>query len=262
MFVAKILNKPFTFTIHGIYDLYIEPPSDLEERAFFAKKVITISYFNKNYLIEKFNIPEEKIEVIHLGIDLDFFYNGIEKNDKKKIVLSVARLDPVKGLDSLIKACDLLRRRGIDFQCLIIGEGEERRNLESLIRNLSLGRYVFLLGAKKDEEVREFYRRSTVFVLPSTYETMGVATMEAMASRLPVISTRIYGIPELIDQNINGFLIKPGDYFSLSVYLEELLKNESKCKEMGDRGREKIESEFNLKTEVEKLIKVWLDEKS
>ena len=259
MLIGRLLGKPYSFTIHGIYDLYVAPPEDLHERAIFAKKAITISDYNKRYLMSKFNIPEEKIEVVHSGIDLNFFNENHREMSQDKIILSVARLDPVKSLDTLIKACDILNRERIDFKCLVIGEGKSRKELENLINKLSLGDRVSLLGAKKLEEVKGYYKKASIFVLPSKEETMGLSTIEAMASGLPVISTSIYGIPELVEHGTNGYLINPGDGRKLAEYLKELLQDENRCISMGKLGRKKIESQFNLNKEVNKLIEVFND---
>jgi len=257
MLIGRLLGKPYSFTTHGIYDLYIAPPEDLRERAVYAKNAITISDYNKRYMMKKFSIPEEKIKVIHSGIDLDFFGENHKETSQEKMILSVARLDPVKSLDTLVKACDILNKERVDFKCMIIGEGKSRKELENLITRLGLSDKVFLLGAKKIEEVRDCYKRATVFVLPSKEETMGLATIEAMASGLPVVSTNIYGIPELIEHCINGYLINPGDYLRLAEYLKDLLRDENKCISMGKLGRKKIESQFSLDKEVNKLIEVF-----
>jgi len=256
MLAAKILGKPFTFTIHGIHDLYITPPVDLVDRINAAKKVITISEYNKRYLIKKFHIPEEKIAVVHSGINLDYFTENSVLKNGEKIILSVARLHPVKGLDNLIKACGILDNKRIDFKCFIIGRGEEKDNLEKLINELNLNDKVFLLGAKPLEEVREFYKKATVFVLPSRQETMGVTTMEAMASGLPVISTNIYGIPELVEHRVSGFLVSPDNEKEVAFRIEKLLEDENIRARIGKMGRKKIEEKFSLETEINKLIEV------
>lgn len=272
MYISRLLGKPFTFTIHGWYDLYEAPPSDLAGRAASAKKVITISDYNKRYLISKFKIPAEKIEVIHCGVDLDYFNNRPQTEDHRpkttdqrpettRIILSVARLHAVKNLETLIRACSRLAKNGNGFKCAIVGEGGERPKLEKLICDMGLTATISLLGSKNLEEVRDLYKTASVYVLPSKHETMGVTTMEAMATGIPVISTNIYGIPELIDDGQNGYLIDPEDDARLAVHLEELLGDDFKRAAFGKNGRGKIDSDFNLNKEVNKLIKVWFDGK-
>jgi glycosyltransferase involved in cell wall biosynthesis len=272
MLIGRILGKPYTFTVHGWYDLYVAPPADLKERALFAKKVITISEYNKRYLMEKFNIPAEKLKVVHCGVDLGYFNSPEPKAhspeplapspEGEKLILSVARLHPVKGLDTLIRACGLLAKTGNGFKCAIVGDGEERPRLLDLIDKMGLNAKVALLGAMKSEEVKDLYRKASVFVLPSKHETMGVTTMEAMACGVPVVSTNIYGIPELVDHNVNGFLISPGDDRQLADYLQLVLTDRDRSRKMGKMGRQKIEREFNLVKEVDKLEKVWFGKKS
>lgn len=266
MFISKLLGKPFTFTIHGWYDLYEKPPADLADRIEASDKVITISEFNKRYLISKFKVLADKIEVIHCGIDLSYFdYNPMACGPGLKadrLILSVARLHPVKNLELLIRACGLLAKKGNGFRCAIVGEGDERRKLENLINNLGLSEKVFLLGKRKLEEVRELYRQASIFVLPSKHETMGVTTMEAMASGVPVVSSNIYGIPELVDDGVNGYLVSPVDDKGLADRMEALLEDEKKRTAFGKMGRKKIEKVFNLKDEVDKLEEVWCDGKN
>ncbi len=277
MLMAMLLGKPFTFTVHGIYDLFIAPPEDMYDRAMKAKKVITISEYNKNYMVEKFKIPADKIEVVRCGVDVARFkplevtghqspVTGNESHlgghgapvtgHQPPVILSVARLDPVKGLDTLVKACRILSDKKIPFKCKIIGEGKERPNLENLIIQSNLIDKVVLLGSRKHEDLPRYYSNADIFVLPSNQETMGVTTMEAMASGLPVISSNIYGIPELIDDKVNGFLITPGNAEELAGYLEELIKDADKREEFGRRGREKVAEKFNLVTETRKLKKI------
>ena len=257
MLVSMLLNIPFTFTCHGWWDIFTYPPKDFRERAQIAKKVITVSQYNKNYLIQKYKIPPNKIEVIHCGIDTDFFKPGKNEN-KENIILTVARLHPVKGLEYAIKACALLKQKGYKFKYLIVGEGSERPKLENLIRNLKLENNVFLEGARTKEEVIKYYQKAKIFILPSITEGLPVSLMEAMACELPVIATKVCGVPELVEDGINGYLTPPKDVQQLAQKMEILLNNPELCRRFGKQGRKKVEVEFNLKKEVKKLIRIWL----
>jgi len=260
MLISMLLNIPYTFTAHGYYHIYKEPPRDFNDRGRVAKKVITVSDYNKSYLHKTFGIPLEKIKVIHCGVKPDFFISHMENVDKGNIILSVARLDPVKGLEYLIKACSILKDRGYSFRCLIVGGGEERDNLKRLIESLQLEDFISLEGPKPHEEVKNYYKLARVFVQPSLQETMGVAAMEALAHGVPVIATRVYGVPELVKHGENGFLVEPRDPEAIARYIETLFENPELCRKLGENGLKKIREEFNLQREVSKLIKVWFED--
>lgn len=260
MLISMLLGIPFTFTAHGWWDIYTYPPADFYDRGQWAKKVITVSEYNKDYIHRTFKIPREKVEVIHCGIDTSFF-TPIKKPQPKKdnIILSVGRLSSVKGFAYLTFACSILKQRRNSFHCMIIGEGEERHELEELIRIHGLDEVVQLLGAKPQSEIIKYHQRARLFVLPSVFESMGVATMEAMACGLPVIATEVWGVPELVEDGKNGFLVPPKDPEALAEKMERLLLDPDLCQRFGREGRKKVEREFNLKTEVNKLIKIWME---
>lgn len=260
MLISMLLNIPYTFTAHGYYDIYEEPSEDFEDRGKIAKKVITISEYNKKYIHKAFHIPLEKIEVIHCGVNSNFLSSQEKKLHKDSTILSVARLHPVKGLEYLIRACKILKEKRNHFKCLIVGDGEERAKLERLTEDLQLKDFVFLEGAKAHEEVENYYAWAKVFVQPSLQETMGVAAMEAMAHGIPVIATDVYGVPELIQHGGNGYLVKPKDPEGIARYLEILLSNDEQCRRLGHNGLRKIREDFNLQKEVSKLIKIWFED--
>jgi len=255
MLVSMLTGIPYTFTAHGWYDIFTSPPPDFDLRAEKAKVVITVSEFNKDYINRRFKVPLEKIRAIHCGVDLTFFNS--DGNEGKDFILSVARLHPVKGLRYLVEACDILKERGLQFKCIIVGEGPERESLRALISELKLDGHVKLVGSKTCNELLNYYRHAKVFVLPSVYEAMGVATMEAMACKVPVVATKVWGVPELVEDGVNGFLVPPKDPQKLADAIEILLKDPELCRRFGEEGRRKVEREFNLEKQVKKLIELW-----
>ncbi|RLB04464.1 MAG: hypothetical protein DRN90_02070 [Thermoproteota archaeon] len=257
MLVSMLTGIPFTFTAHGWYDIFTSPPSDFDLRAEKAKAVVTVSNFNRSYIHRRFHVPLSKIHVIYCGIDLSFFRPDMLNNDKGNIILSVARLHPVKGLEYLLKACGILKEKEYSFKCIIVGEGPERGKLESLISELQLCDYVELVGNKTQDKVLEYYRQAKIFVLPSIYEAMGVATMEAMACKVPVVATRIWGVPELVDHGKNGFLVPPKDPQQLAEAIETLLTDSDLRRRFGEQGRLKVERKFSLKDQAEGLLRLW-----
>jgi len=255
MLVSMLTGIPYTFTAHGCYDIFTYPPSDFEFRAKMAKAVVTVSEFNKDHINRHLKVPAEKIQVIHCGVDLAFF--NIDDHEDRNFILSVARLDPVKGLHYLVEACNILKERGLQVECIIVGEGPERDSLELLVSELKLDGRVKLVGGKTCNELLDYYRYAKVFVLPSVYEAMGVATMEAMACRIPVVATKVWGVPELVENGVNGFLVPPKDPRKLADAIEILLKDPELCRKFGEEGRQKVEREFNLEKQVRKLIELW-----
>ena len=209
-------------------------------------------------------IKEEKIGVVHCGIDINEFTPGKKIRNKILKILSVGRLHEQKGFEYLIRACELLKREwGLDFVCDIIGDGKERPELEEIIREIDLQKEVHLSGAVDQHGVRKAMEKADVLVLPCVAAASGamdgipVVLMEAMSMGLPVISTMISGIPELV-RNGAGLLVEPGNVKELASAIEKFAGlDHDKREEAGRRGRSIIEKEFNLKREVGKLTELF-----
>lgn len=252
------LNIPFSFTSHR-YDLFEANRRDFKSISAAAKKHVTISQFNKDFLISRYQVNPDDVDVIHCGIDFESIKDlPPVKKEKKTIpqILSIARLIPFKGHDILIKACARLKAQGIAFHCQIIGEGEYRQELEQLIQSLDLCEQITLRGALNHEEVFQSLQQADVFVLASRSEGIPVSVMEAMALRVPVIATRIMGIPELVEEGVTGWLIEPDSVEQTASALTQVLRGGPHEKILENAYR-KVYEQFNLKTEVAKLIDVW-----
>lgn len=261
MLVSMILRVPYTFTAHGWHDIFHNPPADFYHRAAAAKKVITVSRYNKNYLSEHFAIPETKIEVVHCGIKTEMFSSS-KKSSGPVQILSVSRLHPIKGVEHLIRACRILKDRGFAFHCTIVGDGEQYAEMNDLIRSLQLEGDVELAGAKTEEEVRRYYSAAHIYVNSSLCEGLSVSIMEAMASGLPVVASEVTGVGELIEPGVNGRLVPPGEPEPLADAVMALGQALSQFREMGVRNSAKIRQDFYLDTEVEKLVNIWSDQES
>jgi glycosyltransferase involved in cell wall biosynthesis len=163
-------------------------------------------------------------------------------------------------LPYLIEACRILRDEGHVFDCNLVGTGPMREELEQMIRDRNLEDCVHLLGAKPEAEVARLLKETTFFVLPSiiqkdgTMEGMPNALIEAMATGRAVISTTIAGIPELIDHGSTGLLVPPEDSVRLADAIRQMLVDPERTRRMGERGRERILQEFNIRDIVAQLI--------
>jgi len=257
MWCGLLTGVPYTFTTHR-HDIFVDPPGNYLEKTVRSKAMVTISDFNRQYLTNELRLPSNKIKLNRCGVDVSYFSPLKKTRSKTPALVTVARLHPIKGLDCLIKAYNILSREGLSFQAYIIGDGEDRRKLENLIDRYQLSNSVVLLGAKTRSEVRNFLRKGTVFVLPSYSEGLPTVIMEAFACGLPVIASNITGIPEIVQEDRSGYLVPPGDVSLLAEKIKALLIKPNKRKVFGCVGREFVEKNFSLKIQVRKLTSLWM----
>ena len=175
-------------------------------------------------------------------------------------MICVCRLSPKKGLDLAIRACAKLRDNNVEFLFEIVGDGPQRQHLEELIRQLDLEDSVKLIGARPNDQLTKLLGEASVFFMPCVKTPSGdmdgipVAMMEAMACEVPVVSTAISGIPELVDDKVNGRLVPGPDTGALSGVLNELLGDMDKIKCFGKAAREKVYKDFNIYDNAAKLM--------
>jgi len=260
--ISELTEISYSITAHA-HDIFVDTAM-LRQKMERASFVVTISEFNKSYLLKLFpDIPDEKIQVVRCGVEPEHYsclpLNHPPGRQRNPRILCVASLEPYKGIEYLIRACGLLRRSVQDFQCQIIGDGKDRRRLQALIRKLQLEERVQLLGPRRQDEVMEQLSQADLFVLPSVVARNGqmegipVALMEAMASGVPVVASRLSGIPELVEHGKNGLLVPPGDEIALSRALELLCLHGGMRKRFGRQGCEKVVKEFHLRKNVAEL---------
>jgi len=231
-----------------------------------ADRVVTISKYNQDNLLKK-RICSAPPAIIHSSIDADFFSPESENRTtgSKKIILSVARLVPKKGLHILIQSCAALKDGGVDFQCRIIGEGPEKKKLRMQIDQLGLKKHVLLLGTLNQREVRTELKSASLFVLPCVIDNTGDRDIlpnslkEAMAMGVPVITSHISGIEELIIGGKNGFLVSPSDPTALAELVLRLFVDNGLRAAIAKSARETILRDYNIKTEASKLVSVLKD---
>jgi glycosyltransferase involved in cell wall biosynthesis len=226
---------------------------------------VTVSNFNKGEMIKACGEPmRDKIHIIHCGIDPEVFLPAEKRNGKSALrIICVGSYEEVKGHKYLVDACSLLREREIDFVCDLIGDGPVREQVARQIADLNLQNQVIIHGSRKRQEVADMMRAADVKVLASVPTAEGkregvpVVIMEAMATGLPVISSRLSGIPELVDDGRTGILTEPGDANALADALQKLYENPALRFNMGRTGREKVLREFNMKISVEHLANLF-----
>ena len=193
---------------------------------------------------------KEKVVVIPNGIDLNEFSLRSSKEESRrklnfnvseKIVLFVGGLEPRKAPDILIKAISKVVRIVPNSKLVIVGSGSMENMLKNLTRQLKISKLVRFAGFVKNNEKALYYRSADVFVLPSLYEIFGIVNLEAMACGVPIVASKIGGIPDVVKDGENGLLVSPGDSEALADAIIYLLENEDVREEMGDNGRKKVE---------------------
>ncbi len=259
--LARILGKPFGFTCHA-HDIYVNDQL-IAEKIDAAAVPVTISRFNVDWLTEKVSPrARERLNVVHCGVDLAALPFQADGREEATIV-TVGRLDPIKGFEVLVDAVGELARQGRRVRCRIIGEGPLRGELEAQIARLGLGAAVELLGARPQAEVKAALYAATIFALPSVVAPDGnrdgipVSLMEAMAAGTPVVSTLCSGIPELVADGREGLLVPTREPAALAGALGKLLDDADLRRRLAEAARAKIEREFDAAQEARKLLELF-----
>lgn len=249
--IHRLVGIPYSFTAHGS-DLHVDRtmlPTKVREAAF----VVTISSDNRS-LIEATAGPSAagKVEVIHCGVDPTAFAPTDRTVDGPLRIVAVGTLHEVKGQVHLIEACRLLGERGIGFTCRFIGDGPDQDALQARIDAYGLGDRITLAGRMTSDAVAAELAASDVLAAPSVptrggkREGIPVVLMEAMASGLPVVASRLSGIPELVTDGVSGLLVTPGDDEALAQALATLAMDPALRARLGAAGRETVMREFDV----------------
>jgi len=216
-----------------------------------SELMLPISNLWKNKLIEM-GCPPEKIHVTRMGIEPEkFTFQPRQAFQTPLRIVSVARLTEKKGLDVAVKARAILKLRGGQFQYTIIGNGDQDEMMRNFIAREGMEDCVSMPGFKPQEEIRRALSEADIFLLPSKtaadgdMEGIPVALMEAMAVGLPVVSTFHSGIPELIENNVSGWLVEEDDPEALAETLLKLSQGEVDVAPVVAAARHKVETEFN-----------------
>lgn len=265
LFTYRLSGIPYTFTAHA-KDIYVTDQDVFRTKLEEARAVVTCTEYNRCYLMKQFGrLADHKVHCIYHGLDISQFTFTLSRKHEagEPVILSVARLVEKKGLEDLITAADILGRRGRAFKVEIIGSGPLRNSLKGQVQRLGLTDRVRLTGAQAHDVVCLAYRRASVFVLPCVVAANGDrdgipnVLLEAMASGVPVVSTPVSGIPEVIESGVNGLLVAPRDARSLADAIERLLASRELSEGLACAARKKLESSFSLEASADQLLDVF-----
>ena len=257
--IAKFFPITFSFTAHA-NDIFAprEFEIGLDKLVGAAGVIITETDYAEKFLRELFPERADRIHRVYNGLNLAEFGRATFSSDPPSII-AIGRLIVKKGFANLIRACALLVERGRSFQCEIFGEGPLEKQLRGQIAELTLEEFVQLPGSKPQHELRERLARASVFVMPSVPEPEGgmdnlpTVIMEAMATGLPIVSTRIGGIPEMVVENETGFLVEPEDAVALAGAIEKITDDRSLGRKLGQAGYERAQELFSIEKNMQEL---------
>jgi glycosyltransferase involved in cell wall biosynthesis len=266
---SQMAGIPYSFTAHA-YDIYKSDVNfhSLTERIAEAKFVVAISEFTKTYLERLSNGTRGKIVRLYNGIDLTRFIPNGTPPQIPFTILCVARLVEKKGLPLLIEASKYLRDRGVVFRCWIVGTGPLGPRLAALIEQWQLREYVFLLGPCTQREVLARYHAAHLYVLPCLVNSDGnrdglpVALVEALACGLPVITTPVAGIPEVVRHHYNGLLVPEGNATALANAIEAVINDHHLYSQLQANARASVVPTFDLGQTAQVLHKLFVADQS
>lgn len=286
MVISELTGLPYSFTAHA-WDISLIRTL-LPEKVRRACFVVTCT--KENQVALRVMLPkreEHKIYLNYHGIPVERFA-GVDRvaSGDVPVITTCGALFERKGFADLVRACGILKRRGRRFRCFIIGEGPQRRQLETLVAAEGVGEEVTLLGALPQAEVIRHYTRSDLFVLPCLTRSLSVpdreadlvkaleawfegkgsvikdgipnVLVEAMAMGIPVVSTRISGIPELVQDGTNGLLVPPQQPARLAEVIECLLLDQDLRNRLGERGAADVRSSFDRKKNAAALAEIFI----
>lgn len=263
---SELTGIPFSFSSHA-YDIYMVR-SLLREKIERSRFVVTCAETNRRALIAVGGEKAcSKIYVHRHGIDLERFRPfgpPLHKSGPVWRILACGLLADYKGFEHLIAACALLRNQGYNFECLIIGQGPERKRLLRQINQTGLSQRVRLVPPMPQAKLAERYNKADVFVHPSVVAKNGNrdvipnVLVEAMASGTPVISTRLSGIQELINENQSGILVSPGDPKALAEAISSLLGDHRKRRRLIEAAKQFVTEEYDRHRNAKGLVQTFV----
>jgi colanic acid/amylovoran biosynthesis glycosyltransferase len=260
--LRQFFDLPFSFTAHA-NDIFaprqfvVSLPKLIDA----AASVVTVSDFSANDLRRRFPDAAAKIHRVYNGVNVEQFQPATPEGEVP-LLIGVGRLVEKKGFNDLISACGMLRDRGARFRCEIIGEGPLHAALDAQIASARLADVVQLLGPQPQREIIQRLARASVFALPCTTEASGgmdnlpTVIMEAMAAGLPIISTPIAGVPEMVQPGVTGELVPDRAPAALADAIVKLLADPDAAREMGARGRAVARERFGIEANVRALAAI------
>lgn len=253
---AELAGIPFSFTEHGPAIFFEVDRWALPEKIARARFVVAITHFCRSQLM-LFSDPKhwDKIAIVHCGVDPAAYRRDPGGSGKR--VAFVGRLDPVKGALLLIEAMAAVLKTHPDATLALAGDGPARAGAEARTKALGIEAAVHFAGFMTQGQVADLLANSDMLVLPSFAEGLPVVYMEALASRIPVVASRVAGVQELVEDGVTGFAVPPGDVATLADRMIRLMDDPAAARAMGEAGRKAVEAGFDIRREGARLAELF-----
>lgn len=256
---AKRKNKKIVIQLHGAeFMQFYNDESSIDKQAEIRKilnKADLIIALGENWRRFLLKITDTKIVVIHNSV----FCNNTNKYKKdSKNIIFMGRLEERKGIYDLLKVIKNINNKNFDYKFLLCGDGEIDK-VNSKVLDYGIKDKVKVLGWVNDEEKEKIYLNSVLNILPSYNEGLPMSILEAMSYGIPTISTYVGGIPDLIDNSVDGILIQPGDIYNLEKSIMYIIQNEKKRVDISQKSFEKIYKNFNLQKNIREIKKIYIN---
>lgn len=263
MFASEICAIPFSFTAHA-KDIYTSDATQLAEKIDKARFVVTCTKFNKSYL-EKFVRHRHEIHCVYHGIDLElFFAHAVTRTPKAPFTfMTIARLVEKKGIPDILSALALLAREGFPFRYVLIGDGDDKALVERRVGELGLQDHVEMTGTMAHEQVLDRFQQADCFVLgckvAQSGDRDGIPNVlaESMALGVPVIGTRVSGIPELVEHEETGLLVDASKPEELAAALKRIVTDHELRARVIPAARERVKEVFDNRKLITELVKLY-----
>ncbi|MEJ2100391.1 MAG: glycosyltransferase family 4 protein [Desulfobacterales bacterium] len=268
MFASILSGLPFSFTAHA-KDIYTSDPRQLRDKLVRARFAVTCTEYNRRFLMGLSEAHAGRIHRIYHGIDTTLFSlnpHGSARAEKPYQILTVARLTAKKGLPTVYQALKVLLEKGIPFKHTLIGDGEQRRKVLSLIQKLGLGATTCWLGTQPHDVVLNHYRQAHLFVLGCEVAANGDrdgipnVLLESMAMGVPVVATHISAIPELVETEKTGLLVGAGQPQQLAEAMLRMLSDDALRSRVIPAAKKRILQDFDNKVLIKQLADIYKSE--
>lgn len=259
MLVRELGGPSWSFTVHGPEEFDLAPIIGLKEKINRCAFVVAISSYGRSQLYRLLEYHHwRKVHVVACGLDSPFFETSLRPAPVRRRLVCVGRLCEQKGQFLLIDAARQLANEGLDFELVLVGDGEIRGELEALIKRHNLREQVMISGWLTNAQVRDEILCARALVLPSFAEGLPIVLMEAMALKRPVISTYVAGIPELVRSGEHGWLVPAGDVASLVAAMRASIEAPAELlAHMGEAAQKRVLARHSVAVQADRLIRLF-----